>query len=217
MQKQYTPFDTSITYTAVLNAGNGPESFDFTDSQTFANLTAGEYSLCITGTNGLITYQEVCFDAIITQPDILDIEAVTDSGILSVDMSGASFYNVALNGLVTQTEASKIELDLKEGVNTLRVYSNLPCQGVVEKTLFYSSRPIISPNPVDTVTEVYLGGFEGTIGIQIFTVNGRLVRTENRRVSGEDLQLDLSNLPKGIYYLGVEKAGVKEMFKLIKR
>ena len=37
------------------------------------------------------------------------------------------------------------------------------------------------------------------------------------RVSGEVLQLDLSNLPKGIYYLGVEKAGVKEMFKLIKR
>ncbi len=212
-----TPFDTSITYTAVLNGGSDPESFDFTDSQTFSNLTAGEYSLCITGTNGLITYQEVCFEAVITQPDILDIEAVTDSGTLSVDMSGASFYNVELNGLVTQTEASKIELDLKEGVNTLRVYSNLPCQGVVEKPLFYSSRPIISPNPVDTVTEVYLGGFEGTVGIQIFTVNGRLVRTENRRVSGEDLQLDLSNLPKGIYYLGVEKAGVKEMFKLIKR
>ncbi|MDF0717615.1 zinc-dependent metalloprotease family protein [Muricauda sp. 334s03] len=212
-----TPFDTSITYTVVLDGGSGTESFDFTDSQTFTNLTAGEYSLCITGTNGLITYQEVCFDAIITQPDVLDIEAVTDSGILSVDMSGASFYNVELNGLVTQTEASKIELDLKEGVNTLKVYSNLPCQGVIEQTLFYSSRPVVSPNPVDTVTEVYLGGFEGTIGIQIFTVNGRLVRMENRRVSGDDLQLDLSNLPKGIYYLGVEKAGVKEMFKLIKK
>ena len=212
-----TPFDTSITYTAVLDGAGGTESFDFTDSQTFTNLTAGEYSLCITGTDGMITYQEVCFDAVITQPDVLDVTALLDSGILSVELEGALLYNVELNGLVTQTEASKIELALKEGVNTLKVYSNLPCQGVVEKTLFYSSRPIISPNPVDAVTEIYLAGFEGDVGIQIFTANGRLVRTENRRVSGEDLQLNLSSLPKGVYYLGVEKAGVQEMFKLIKR
>jgi len=132
-------------------------------------------------------------------------------------LSGASFYNIELNGLVTQTEASKVQLDLKEGTNTLRVYSNLPCQGVIEKTLFYSSRPILSPNPVESTTEIYLGGYEGNVGIQIFTANGRLVQTENRRVFGDDLQLDLSNLTKGIYYLRVEKAGVKEMFKLIKR
>src|SRR6056297_819441 len=212
-----TPFDTSITYTAVLDGAGGAESFDFTDSQTFTNLTAGEYSLCITGTNGMITYQEVCFDAVITQPDVLDVTALIDAGILGVELDGASFYNVELNGLVTQTEASKVELALKEGGNTLMVYSNIPCQGVVEKTLFYSSRPIISPNPVDAITEVYLAGFEGDVAIQIFTANGRLVRTENKRVAGEDLQLNLSGLPKGIYYLGVAKAGVKEMFKLIKR
>ncbi|WP_437399272.1 reprolysin-like metallopeptidase [Flagellimonas lutimaris] len=212
-----TPFDTSITYTAVLNGASGTESFDFTDSITFNNLTAGEYSLCITGTNGMITYQEVCFNAIITQPDILDINALIDSGILSVELSGATFYNVELNGLVTQTELPNIQLALKEGVNTLKVYSNLPCQGVIEKTLFYSSRPILSPNPAYSTTEVYLGGYEGNVGIQIFTANGRLVRTENRMAFGDDLQLDLSNLTKGIYYLRVDKAGVKEMFKLIKR
>lgn len=212
-----TPFDTSITYTAILDSAGGMEAFDFTNTQTFTNLTAGEYSLCITGTDGLITYQEVCFNALITQPDVLDVAALLDAGILSVELNGASLYNVELNGLVTQTEASKVELALKEGVNTLRVYSNLPCQGVVEKTLFYSSQPIISPNPVYAITEVYMAGFEGDVGIQLFTANGRLVRTENRRVAGEDLQLNLSSLPKGIYYLGLEKAGVKEMFKLIKR
>ncbi|MFT0713646.1 reprolysin-like metallopeptidase [Flagellimonas lutimaris] len=212
-----TPFDTSIAYTAVLNGASGTESFDFTDSITFNNLTAGEYSLCITGTNGMITYEEVCFNTVITQPDILDTNASIDAGILSVELSGATFYNVELNGLVTQTELPNIQLALKEGVNTLKVYSNLPCQGVVEKTLFYSSRPILSPNPVDSVTEVYLGGYQGDVIIQIFTANGGLVRTEKRTVYGENLQLDLSNLSKGIYYLGMEKAGVREMFKVVKR
>ncbi len=211
------PVDTSINYTAVLDGPTGVESFDFTDTLTFDSLIAGAYSVCITGTNGLITYEEVCFDTMVSQPDVLDINALIDSGILSIELSGATFYNVELNGLVTQTEKSKVQLALKEGSNTLKVYSNLPCQGVIEETLFYSSRPIISPNPVDAITSVYMAGYQGDVVLQIFTSNGRLVRTANRKVLGDDLQLDLSGLPKGIYYLGVQKAGAKEMFKLIKR
>lgn len=61
-----------------------------------------------------------------------------------------------------------------------------------------------------------MAGFEGIVGIQLFTANGKLVRTERRRVFGEDLELDVSTLPKGLYYLGLEKSGKKEMFKLIK-
>src|SRR5690606_23513055 len=148
-----------------------PVNVDFTNSHTLGNLSAGEYSVCITGTNGMITYQEVCFTAIITQPDELDISALLNSNVLDLTLSGATLYNVELNGLVTQTELSKTQMTLKEGVNTLRVYSNLPCQGVFEKTFFYSSRPILSPNPVDAVTEVYLGGFVGDVGIEIFSVN----------------------------------------------
>ncbi|MCK0160898.1 reprolysin-like metallopeptidase [Allomuricauda sp. F6463D] len=212
-----TPFNTSIAYTAVLDGADGTQSVDFTGSQTLNNLNAGDYSLCITGTNGLITYQEVCFNLVITQPDVLAIDALVDSGIVSVDLNGATFYNVELNGLVTQTEDVKIQLALQEGKNVLRVYSNIPCQGVIEKTLFYSSRPVLSPNPVETITEVYLGGYQGDVGIQIFTANGRLVQTQYKTVYGENLQLDLSNLSKGIYYLGVDKAGVQEMFKFIKR
>lgn len=141
-----TPFDTSITYTAVLIGPNGTDSFDFTDSQIFNNLTAGDYSLCITGTNGMISYEEVCFDAVITQPDVLDVSALIDAGVLSVELSGASFYSIELNGLVTQTESSKVQLDLEEGITTLRVYSNLPCQGVIENlVLFLKAHTISKP------------------------------------------------------------------------
>ncbi len=211
-----TPFDTAINYTAVLNGASGSESFDFTNSQTFSNLPAGEYSLCISGTDGLITYEEVCFDAMLTQPDVLDVSALLDAGVLNLDLKGASFYNVELNGLVTQTEASKIQLPLENGINTLRVFTNLPCQGSFEKNFFYSERPVLSPNPVYTTTQVYMGGYEGAVEIQLFTANGKLVRTQRRNVFGEDLELDVSTLPKGMYYLGLEKAGKKEMFKLIK-
>lgn len=211
------PENTSIAYTVVLEGGGAPVNVDFTNSHTFENLSAGEYSFCITGTNGMITYQEVCFTAVITQPDELDISAVLNSNVLDLALSGATLFNVELNGLVTQTESSKTQLILKDGVNTLRVYSNLPCQGVFEKTFFYSSRPILSPNPVDAVTEVYLGGFEGDVRIEVFSVNGRLVLSDDRKTTGDNLQLDLSMLPKGIYYLGLDKNGTREVFKFIKR
>lgn len=212
-----TPVDTSITYTAVFDGGGSPTTVDFTSSQTFGNLTAGEYSICITGTNGMITYEEVCFGIVITEPDVLDIDALVNAGILSLELNGADFYSVELNGLVTQTQASKIQLPLKEGLNTLRVYSDLPCQGIVEKTLFYSTRPILSPNPVDATTEVYLGGYEGQVGIKIYSNNGSLVMSLAKTVNGDNLELDLSILPKGIYYLGLTKDGAQEMFKFIKR
>lgn len=210
-----SPFDTAITYTAVLN-GDASTAMDFTDSLVIGGLNAGEYTVCITGTNGVIAYEEVCFTTIITQPDVLDVEALLDASSVNLEMSGASLYNVELNGVVTQTEGSNLALSLKEGVNTLRVYSNIPCQGVVEKTLFYSSKPILSPNPVINSTEVYLGGFEGQVGIEIFTANGRLVKIENRTVNGNDLELDLSGLSKGIYYMRIDKEGLGETFKFIK-
>ncbi|WP_235932423.1 reprolysin-like metallopeptidase [Flagellimonas sediminis] len=212
-----TPADTSITYTIVFDGGGAPATVDFSNSQTFGNLTAGEYSFCISGTNGMITYEEVCFSVVITEPDILDVDAVINAGILSLDLRGAAFYNVELNGLVTQTQVSKIQLPMKEGVNTLRVYSDLPCQGVIAKTFFYSTKPILSPNPVDSVTEVYLGGYEGKVDIQIYSGNGRLVMSMQKTVNGENLEMDLSVLPKGIYYLGLTKDGAQEMFKFIKR
>ncbi|GLU42905.1 reprolysin-like metallopeptidase [Allomuricauda sp. NBRC 101325] len=211
-----TPFDTAITYTAILN-GDASTASNFTDTYVIGNLNAGEYTVCITGTNGAISYEEVCFTAIITQPDVLDVTAILDAGLVNLDMIGASLYNVELNGVVTQTESSNLTLTLKEGVNTLRVYSNIPCQGVVEKTLFYSSRPVISPNPVINVTQVYLGGYIGHVGIEVFTLNGRLVRSENRTSNGDDLEMDLSGLTKGIYYMRIDKEGARETFKFIKK
>ena len=38
-----------------------------------------------------------------------------------------------------------------------------------------------------------------------------------KTVNGENLEMDLSVLPKGIYYLGLTKDGAQEMFKFIKR
>lgn len=211
-----TAVDTSLTYTAVLDGNGNTFNMDFTDSLTFENLSAGSYSLCITGTDGSITYQETCFSINVAEPELLSASAVMASGVLEVTLSGASLYNVELNGLVTQTEETNIILDLKEGLNTLRVFTNLPCQGSYENSFFFSSAPILYPNPVETASNVFLNGFVGDVEVQVFTSNGRVVMNEMKRANGTDLEIDFSSLPTGIYYMRIQNAEVRKEFKLIK-
>ncbi|MGX1931333.1 reprolysin-like metallopeptidase [Flagellimonas sp. 2504JD4-2] len=211
-----TAVDTSITYTAVLSGGSTNLNADFTDAHTFQNLTGGSYSLCINGTDGSITYQEVCFNVVIEEPALLSTFATVDENMLSLTMDGGSLYNVELNGLVTQTTASDIQLELKEGLNTLKVFTNLPCQGTYEDSFFISSKPILYRNPVGADTRVFLNGFVGDLNIHVFSSNGQLVLKTTRRVEGNELEMDFSGLQTGVYFMRVQGSEIYEEFKLIK-
>lgn len=211
-----TASDTSITYTAVLDGGGTPANADFTSSHAFQNLNAGNYSLCITGTDGTITYTETCFDLIIVEPEPLSVLAELEGQVLELSMEGGALYNVELNGLVTQTTENKIELNLINGNNTLKVSTGLPCQGTYEESFFVSTRPILYPNAVSETTRVFLNGFSGQVALQLFSANGQLVKSEQRTVNGNEVEVDFSTLPKGAYYLSVTANGLREVFKVIK-
>ena len=190
---------------------------DFTDTHTFQNLSAGNYSLCITGTDGSKEYKEVCFNIVVTEPEVLSASAVAKESVLSVSLNGGSLYNVELNGLVTQTEDSEIQLDLKDGVNTLKVFTNLPCQGTYEKAFFVSSEPILYRDPVYVnKKKVFLNGYVGEVNVHVFSTNGQLVLKTVESVNGNDLELDFSGFSIGIYYMSIRGLGINKDFKLIK-
>ncbi|MEX0359948.1 MAG: proprotein convertase P-domain-containing protein, partial [Allomuricauda sp.] len=134
-----TAVDNSITYTAVLDGGGTTSNMDFTNSHSFGNLEAGTYSLCITGTNGTVTFREICFNLELTQPELLSVFAEVEGQALTLSMSGGSLYTIELNGLATQTLDNEIQLELKEGRNTLKVSTGLDCQGIYEESFFVSS------------------------------------------------------------------------------
>lgn len=211
------PMNTSITYSATLTGPSGPWTAAFNNGHSFTGLQAGAYELCITGTNGAIDYRESCFQVQIDQPDVLDMEALVQQGMVDLLLRGAENYRVELNGQVVHTTSPQLRLPLREGSNTLKVSSDLACQGSMERTLFHSTRPILSPNPVGSSTTVHLGGHVGPVGVEVFTVAGRLVHRETRQATGGDIELQLSNLPRGIYYVRLERHGATESFKMIKQ
>lgn len=212
-----SPMNTSMTYTATLVGDLGPRTAEFSNEFVFDGLNADNYTLCITGTNGAIVYQEVCYGVVVTQPDILDMDALVQAGILDLSLRGSEFYNVELNGELHRTTSPTLQLKLREGNNTLKVYSDLPCQGTIEKQIFHSTKPILSPNPVQSTTRVHLNGYAGRVEMEVFSVDGRLVQRKTQQADGNDIELDLSTLPKGVYYLRLEKDGLRESFKFIKK
>lgn len=211
-----TATDTSLTYTAILDGNGSTLNTDFTDTHSFENLSAGNYTLCITGTDGSITYQEVCFNIVIDEPELLSALAVAEASQLQLSLAGGDLYNIELNGLITQTQDSELRLELKNGLNTLRVFTNLPCQGSYEETFFVSLNPIVHPNPVADIAKVFLSAVEGEVNVQVFDTNGRLVLSDRKNFSGSELELDCSTLPTGIYYVNIQGLEIQEVLKIIK-
>ncbi|UJH69258.1 reprolysin-like metallopeptidase [Allomuricauda sp. SCSIO 65647] len=211
--------DTSIDYTAVLSGNGLSDTANFNDTHDFQNLQAGDYTLCITGTIDTKVYQEQCFDLMVDEPDVLSVSSklLIDARQVSLTLGGAVFYNVEVNGIVTQTTENELLIGLKKGLNTLKISSALPCQGIYEETFVVGTAPIVFPNPTRNNISVYYDAGNLPYEIKVFASDGQLVR--NQSVNGENLQVDvtLSGLPSGVYYLEVSAKGYRQTQKVIKR
>nr|WP_298995169.1 zinc-dependent metalloprotease family protein [uncultured Allomuricauda sp.] len=214
---EITPVNNTLMYTAILDNGTTTTNSDFSSSGLFENLSAGNYSLCISATDGTINYQETCFDIVLTEPEPLSVVASAEGSIASLILDGGTLYNVELNGLVTQTEDLEIELNLKNGLNTLRVSTGLPCQGTFVRTFVVGSVGILYPNPVDEETKLFVNELRGDVNLKVFSATGRLVMEDNRTISASELVMDFSSLSTGTYYLRIEGEGFNDVYKLIKR
>ena len=211
--------DDAIMYSATLIGANGTFNEDFTDVFAFENLIGGNYQLCITGTNGTIVYEESCFDIVVGEPEVLEVASVLIENTLqaTLNLQGSTLYNVELNGVVTQTENSEVILDLKPGANQLKVFTNLPCQGSFEESIFVSNTPIIYPNPVNEKLNVFINQELENVDVQLFDINGRLIYQESENLEGTTFEVGFDTFPSGIYFLRVSGINFKEDFKVLKK
>ncbi len=203
----------------ITAAGPGLDMTDsFTTTYTLPNLSAGTYSICLNATDGMDTYEEQCFEVVITEPEPLGVgsKVSTDGQSVVLSLSGGGLYNIDLNGELMQTSLPEISLDFKKGLNTLKISTDLPCQGIHEEVFFNSNEPILSPNPTANSTKVFLGFIEDEITISLFSEDGRFVRSKKMQVNGNEIDLDLTGLASGIYYVRFEGTAVKGTVKVIK-
>ena len=208
----------NLNYTVSITNNDVDISDTFTTDYSATDLQAGDYSVCIT-VEGHPDYEQ-CFNVTITEPEDLSVlSRVSNSkGEVSLDLNGSSTYKITFNGTSFETGDSTVKLNLQNGANTVKVEGEKICQGVYEKTIFYSPEMIVFPNPVtDNSVTVYLGNNQVTnTHIALYTILGELVYSKDMTPKNNVLQIDFTAFAKGIYLLNIVTDNNSHSFKLIK-
>ena len=211
------------TYTAAIT-GNGFDksvSFDLAKPLNINNLTAGNYTICIT-VNGFSDYKQ-CFTAVITEPENLTVlsKINTTNKSISLKFTGSDSYIVQLNNKEFVTNNNEITLDLDSNSNTvLKVSTNKSCQGVYEETIILMEELVFYPNPVSNLLNILVTPISETdqeIPVSIYAVGGQQLFSNSYQLSNGKIEIDVSQLPKGVYVVSLNSNGKIVKHKIIKQ
>ena len=209
----------NLNYTAVLS-GDSSATKQFTSEASFTELDNGNYQVCIT-VEGETSY-EICFNAKITEPEALAAYATvnTDTKTASMSVKGGTTYYVKVNDSHFVFKTNKFDLNLKPGINAVRITTDKECQGVYEKLLVIPFEGLkVYPNPVKQGEVIYIqiGKIaDEKIKIKMFSTTGSKlyskIYTNNRE---RRLEIETYNLPKGVYILRMETLEMNKNYTII--
>ena len=202
----------------------GPNGFNFTpeliqsNDWSKNNIEAGNYRVCFTTTS--ITNYEQCFNIVVTEPqDITVLSSIANgTDTMNLDFNGSNSYTITHNNRVFNTSNSNFKLELDKGINFIKVVGEKECQGVYEETIFNSEDILLSPNPAINITNLWIGGNDEDVLVSMFDNAGRLLWVkDNNMTDTRSIDLQVSNLKPGLYYLKVDSKTVRQTAKLVKK
>ncbi|MEP5338551.1 MAG: T9SS type A sorting domain-containing protein [Algibacter sp.] len=211
-----------FNYTATVTSDDFDDyfstEFKFTNDVEIRNLLAGTYQMCIT----IEEWPDYisCYDVVINHPEELAVLTNKSNGSkeLSLDLSGSANYNIDLNGLTFTTNTNALTLNLNEGENTIKVSTDLECQGVYEEHIFVSNQLFVHPNPFSNIINIYLGDIEDDATVHIHSYLGQLVYSKTFvKQDSQNLNIDTSAFSIGLYSISIQTKASLSTFKIVKK
>ena len=213
------------TFNAIVTGGT--PAYMYSPALPWSGLCAGNYSISVTDSKGCQATSSVT----ITQPPVLSaVTSITNTscgsctdGAASVSSGGgtpAYTYQWMPGGLTTPTISN-----LPIGCYTVVVTDSKSCQTTTVTCVSLSTTTSIdalnlannitlAPNPSNGVFTITLNNTTDVIEAFVTNALGQVVKTEaTKNVS--QLNIDLSGMSKGIYYLTITTHDRKNMMKLI--
>ena len=209
----------TLDYTATIS---GPAvqniAYPFRSSTTISNLAAGTYNVCIT-VAGQAGYQQ-CFTANVSEPKDLALytTVLKSTEQLALSLNGGDTYDINLNGFHTITSSNQLTLPLQNGVNTLSVNTDKPCQGTLTRTIVIADKLVPFPNPFESTINLNLGSVTvKTANVLIYDAYNKIVYRNTFQNQSGVIQLSTTNLNFGIYFLRISVDGKESVYKMIKK
>ena len=212
-----------LGFSFTVSVTGGPSGFSHSpevisgSEWSLNNLSAGIYNVCLT--TDVFPQLKLCFDANVEEPqDLAVLSSVSrEDRKASLTMFGGDKYNITLNGNLITTSSDNIDLSLSPGINTIKVTTGLECQGIFEETIFISEDILLSPNPANSTSKLWVGGFDENVNITLFDITGRVIWTRNDQVPySRSLNVPFNNVKSGLYILKVDSETIKKSIKVIK-
>ena len=181
-------------------------------------LEIGTYTLNFT-VEGKEGYLQT-FEIGITEPPSLSAKSsVNQKGkTMTVNLTGSDLYYTEVNGERTSYQINTFTLQLRPGMNTVRIYTPQDCQGEYVEQVFISEQVRHYPNPVKSDLNLVIPGQDSNTTVSLYSRSGSLVaKFEETIPFSRIVTINASQLPSDIYVIKVNGQTVDQTFKIIKR
>jgi len=213
--------DNSYNYNINISGLNFGQSAEITEENKTASVTGlakGTYSVCFS-VIGQADYEQ-CFEVVIGEPKALSafIDVDDDKRTTSIQLVGSKSYNIEVNDKRFEVKDNNFNTTLPTGLSIIKISTGLECQGIIEREIFISEDIFYYPNPTRGEVDVFVNGEDEIVNIQIFSSKGDLILSREQKIlNTRKTELDLSNVPAGIYLVTLEGITVRKTFKVIRR
>ena len=204
-----------LNYTATINGNGLSKVISFKDILEIKDLSAGNYSLCVT-VEGQDNYKQ-CYDLVITEPIDLKVYASSTLKDLNLILAGGDLYYINFNGENYTTSDKHFTIPLRKGVNQVRVSTDGQCQGIFTKTIIVDENVLVYPNPFENALNLNLPSGSKVSKIIILDIAGKIVYTGTNSGLSTLLEIDLSTLISGAYILKLSSANSETIHKILKK
>jgi len=212
--------DADGSFEVQTTAGTAPFSYELDgnsqSSNIFDNLTAGNYDVIVTDANqcsvtASITISEP--EAIVVTADIINNTSIDGNGSISLTVSGGSSnYTFSWNNGATTADVNNLVSGSYEvtvtDANGCSATESFNIGGVTSNKKSLENAFRLYPVPAKDVLFIQGGSKLGII--QIINLQGKAV-SGFKRIN--DSQLDISNLPQGIYFLFIDGKNGQKFIK----
>jgi len=185
------------------------------------NLSEGIYNVCITVDGVDPSDFERCFEVTINDPEPLTVFSSLNNNrdIVNLELNGSDTYNITVNGVTSRSSAARTSISLRKGLNIVQVSTDKDCQGEFEEKYFISEDVAYSPNPFNDNLNIFVGGKDTDIKIDIFSAEGRLVSSGIYQLNETDrsVRIPTSHFVIGSYLVKVSSTTVDQSFVTIKK
>ena len=212
--------DNSYNYTITVSGKSDPIYINGeSKTASVTGLSKGTYTVCFK-VDGQESYEQ-CFEVVIGEPKTLNafIDIDNDKRTTTIQLTGSKNYYVEINGVKNQVKSDRFTTILPTGLSILKIYTDLDCQGLIEREIFISEDIHYYPNPTDKDVSVHVYGEDTMVQVSVFSEKGDLIYTREQQIQdfSRKTNIDLSRQITGTYIVVMDGPTVRKTFKIVKK